>query len=499
MGGMQQAVGNGRVSRMAGGGAVQTKLTVNAPGDVYEQEADQVAERVMRMPEPGTGSRLQRAPVSINRQMCPTCQQEVNRAAATGEPPREEKLCPECRQKLQGGSSETKVQRQPNPEDIRDAGVPLPGGVVDTSAPRRPVSELSDRELGGEYEDAEQLALSSVPDRLNELDAAIEKRSEDESGFGTAVPRGLSPKVAANTAVTPDVALKILDNVSKGEAPFKPELGKGGASWFVTEGNPHTGVDPAVKSINITVEIPKGGDPIIFKEADLIKLLEAEMKATASEAEAAFRHRFGLEEKVSLSSRVRKSLTRFKEHFAESRMWNRVGEAVRASPGKIGEVILELGSKFSKTPGKFAVVADASKIQIKGGPGQLVDTITKAGLNAEPPMLEAAELLAKKQKWAGRVRAVFRHGGRVLIVVAIATDLFKIYRAQDKTKAIIESAGGWAGATAAGTAFAAWFAPADTAGPWAWALHGVGTLVSGAVGYWVGSETTRTIYELAVE
>src|SRR5436309_1321404 len=36
---------------------LQTKLTVNQPGDVYEQEADQVAEQVMRMPEP----QLQRA------------------------------------------------------------------------------------------------------------------------------------------------------------------------------------------------------------------------------------------------------------------------------------------------------------------------------------------------------------------------------------------------------------------------------------------------------
>lgn len=33
-------------------GAVQTKLAINKPGDEYEQEADRVAEQVMRMPEP---------------------------------------------------------------------------------------------------------------------------------------------------------------------------------------------------------------------------------------------------------------------------------------------------------------------------------------------------------------------------------------------------------------------------------------------------------------
>ena len=34
------------------GGWLQAKLTVNEPGDVYEQQADRVAEQVMRMPEP---------------------------------------------------------------------------------------------------------------------------------------------------------------------------------------------------------------------------------------------------------------------------------------------------------------------------------------------------------------------------------------------------------------------------------------------------------------
>ncbi len=39
------------------GGEIKTKLAINKPGDEYEQEADRVAEQVMRMPEP----RLQRA------------------------------------------------------------------------------------------------------------------------------------------------------------------------------------------------------------------------------------------------------------------------------------------------------------------------------------------------------------------------------------------------------------------------------------------------------
>jgi hypothetical protein len=51
-------------------GALQTKLAINKPGDEYEQEADRVAEQVMRMPEP----QLQRAcPCGGG---CPKCHTE---------------------------------------------------------------------------------------------------------------------------------------------------------------------------------------------------------------------------------------------------------------------------------------------------------------------------------------------------------------------------------------------------------------------------------------
>ena len=51
--------------------AVQTKLTVNAPGDPYEQEADAVADKVMRMPTPSVSAdKMQLKPIenSIQRQ-----------------------------------------------------------------------------------------------------------------------------------------------------------------------------------------------------------------------------------------------------------------------------------------------------------------------------------------------------------------------------------------------------------------------------------------------
>jgi hypothetical protein len=162
-------------------------------------------------------------------------------------------------------------------------------------------------------------------------------------------------------------------------------------------------------------------------------------------------------------------------------------------------VILEDGGRFSDLAGKFAVVADANKISLKGGTGPLVDALAKEGVGAEPVVVEAAEALANRMKWAGRVRGVFRYGGRLLIVIGVTADLVRIYRAHDHLKATLTAASGWTAATAAGAAFATYWTPADAAGPWAWAAHGVGTLIAGGIGYWLGSTVTRNIYELVVE
>jgi len=48
---LQRTIGNQAVQRLIKSGALQAKLRIGQPGDVYEQEADRVADEVMRMPE----------------------------------------------------------------------------------------------------------------------------------------------------------------------------------------------------------------------------------------------------------------------------------------------------------------------------------------------------------------------------------------------------------------------------------------------------------------
>ena len=55
---LQRTLGNQAVQRLFKAGIIQAKLRIGQPNDVYEQEADRVAEQVMRMREPG----IQRKP-----------------------------------------------------------------------------------------------------------------------------------------------------------------------------------------------------------------------------------------------------------------------------------------------------------------------------------------------------------------------------------------------------------------------------------------------------
>jgi len=68
---------------------LQAKLTISDPNDIYEKEADRVADQVLRMPDsarpqPGIDSAPIR-PVSIQR-LCPECEEELHRRPARTQP-----------------------------------------------------------------------------------------------------------------------------------------------------------------------------------------------------------------------------------------------------------------------------------------------------------------------------------------------------------------------------------------------------------------------------
>ncbi|MCZ7406259.1 MAG: DUF4157 domain-containing protein [Candidatus Methanoperedens sp.] len=85
---LQRTIGNQAIQRLIKSGTIQAKLRIGQPGDVYEQEADRVADAVMRMPQPQAVSSVT---PSIQR-ACPKCEEKELKRQPIKEEDEEEKL-----------------------------------------------------------------------------------------------------------------------------------------------------------------------------------------------------------------------------------------------------------------------------------------------------------------------------------------------------------------------------------------------------------------------
>ncbi len=99
---LHQTIGNKAVQRLFKSGAIQAKLTIGQPNDKYEEEADRVADEVMRMPEPKekntsqgktnadrtkSGLSVSKAAVPIQRQEEPEQEELLQTKATPGHTP----------------------------------------------------------------------------------------------------------------------------------------------------------------------------------------------------------------------------------------------------------------------------------------------------------------------------------------------------------------------------------------------------------------------------
>ena len=76
--GLTPRLGNHYLQRLLQSRMLQAKLTVSDPGDAFEQEADRVADRVMRMPAHDDISTTT-SPVAVRRK-CAMCEDELQRS-----------------------------------------------------------------------------------------------------------------------------------------------------------------------------------------------------------------------------------------------------------------------------------------------------------------------------------------------------------------------------------------------------------------------------------
>jgi hypothetical protein len=123
---LQAVHGNQGVQRLLRGGVLQRKLTINQPGDAFEQEADRVAESVMGVPTPGS---IGRTPITgqgsnfLVQRLCPTCEREMDDSI--------HRRCSHCEEELHSASQsvhedEAGAVLENDINHLRGGGQPLP-------------------------------------------------------------------------------------------------------------------------------------------------------------------------------------------------------------------------------------------------------------------------------------------------------------------------------------------------------------------------------------
>jgi len=135
---LQRSHGNQYVQRLLRSRRMQTKLTISEPGDQYEQEADRVAETVMRMPEPigSEGVTVSGQVKDVHTQPVGSADEEkLHRQTMDEEMPEEEEETLQAKE-VSGETPEVTPELEARLNSARGSGRPLPESVRAFFEPR---------------------------------------------------------------------------------------------------------------------------------------------------------------------------------------------------------------------------------------------------------------------------------------------------------------------------------------------------------------------------
>ena len=318
------------------------------------------------------------------------------------------------------------------------------------------------------------------------------------ANLGAVLPK-FSNVIDGTHGTSANAALGILEELSAGRPPFRTELGERGAvQWFVTEGNPKTGVGQADVTLPVEVDVPRGANVLEFNDASLRSIYDELLPDATNLATEQFANNNPNKQINSKGSQ--RKIAHNARAIAEGRMWIEVGNRVAASEDGIGRVVQTANSLFSEgQPGNFMLTSNPEVVRVKGGAATLLNVIESKGIRAEPAVVEAAEQAANSGKINGRVRGVFRVAGRVLVVAGAAADGYRIYQADDRIRETVIVGGGWAGAGAAIGTYNVATGATNAAGPVAWGINLVGNIGAGVAGYYAGEKIAEYVYDLVVD
>jgi RHS repeat-associated protein len=270
-------------------------------------------------------------------------------------------------------------------------------------------------------------------------------------------------------AATPTEAASI---VEKG---FKP--GEGGYTWFASREQGLGGPAAAAKTTRLTVSVPN---------------TQAEMTITPKQL-----HEFGVAARNELAQAGLEG--KQLEKAVEARRWALLKEYMAAEGKHSYRVELGRGKGYYYVAKQAAL--DGATITGVSGEGAEAAAESLGKLQAEGGVVKAAAAA----RFGDKAASVLRIGGRTLVVVAVAADVYRIYRAEDTPREIAKVAGGWAGAAAGASVFGKGGAAAGAAigapfggvgaGPGA-AVGGItGAIFGGIAGYYAGEKAAEETYD----
>ena len=186
---------------------IQAKLTVGAPNDQYEQEADRVAEQVMSTPDSAVQQTLQREAMpeeeelqtkslgdSIQREAMPEEEEELQTKplAATITPLVQRETMPKEEEELQTKPLENSIQRETLPEEEEELQAKPLGNSIQREAMPEEEEEIQTKSLDNATvqreampEEEEEIQTKRSPDAGFQAGSNLESRLSSSQGGGS--------------------------------------------------------------------------------------------------------------------------------------------------------------------------------------------------------------------------------------------------------------------------------------------------------------------------
>ena len=211
---LQSTIGNEAVQRLIKSGDLQAKLKIGQPGDKYEQEADRVADAVMRMPEP-----------KVHRQV---------------EPEEEEEETLQSKPLAGQITPLVQVQRQEEPEEEEEE-------MLQAKPLAEEITPFVQRQVEPEEEEEEEeLQTKATSGHLSEVNSNLESHILSLKGGGQPLPESAlayfeprfghdfnQVRVHTNTQAVESARLvnaqayTIENNIVFGEGQYNPKINSG--------------------------------------------------------------------------------------------------------------------------------------------------------------------------------------------------------------------------------------------------------------------------------